>query len=103
MIDDDVIADDGVLEAYKEVRRSLEKRRAQLIFIAHLGAYVIGNIFLGGWNILTYFVKDSETLWFFIPLLFWGVGVIIHYLQSVALFDEWWDVDERTIESRKQG
>ena len=62
-----------------------------------------GNVFLGFWNALTYFVKDSDTLWFYIPLLFWGVGVLIHYVQGVALFDEWWELDERTIDIRRQG
>ena len=52
---------------------------------------------------MTYVVKDDDALWFFLPLLFWGVGVIIHYLNSVALFDEWWEADERNINSRMGG
>ena len=52
---------------------------------------------------MTYVVKDDDALWFFLPLLFWGVGLIIHYLNSVALFDEWWKLNERNINSRKGG
>ena len=89
--------------AYRDARKQREKRRAVRIFIFHLAAYVLGNAFLGAWNALTYFVKGVDTLWFFLPLLFWGVGVIIHYIISVALFDEWWELDERTVASRMEG
>ena len=91
------------INAYREARKSIKKARAVRIFLVHLAAYILGNIFLGSWNILTYFIKDSPTLWFFLPLLFWGVGLIIHYVHSVALFDEWWDSDERQIFERRQG
>ena len=91
------------INAYRETRKSIEKARAVRIFLSHLAAYILGNIFLGSWNVLTYFLKDSPTLWFFLPLLFWGVGLIIHYVHSVALFDEWWDLDERTIGRSRGG
>ena len=91
------------INAYREARKSIEKARAVRIFLSHLAAYILGNIFLGSWNVLTYFLKDSPTLWFFLPLLFWGVGLIIHYVHSVALFDEWWDLEERTIDKRRKG
>ena len=94
---------DQDVTAYSETRKTIEKARAVRVFVSHLIAYVLGNLFLGFWNAMTYFMKDSETLWFYLPLLFWGVGVIIHYLQSVALFDEWWELDERTIEERREG
>ena len=95
--------DEASINTYREVRKSIEKARAVRIFLSHLAAYILGNIFLGSWNILTYFIKDSPTLWFFLPLLFWGVGLIIHYVHSVALFDEWWDLDERTIGQGRKG
>ena len=88
---------------YSRERIRIERRRAVRLFLMHLALYVLGNIFLGGWNALTYLVLGSSTLWFFLPLLFWGVGVIIHYLNSVALFDEWWEHDERIIAQRLKG
>ena len=94
---------DDYLIPYIEARKTVEKHRAKRIFLSHLVAFILGNTFLGFWNGLTYFVKGNETLWFFLPLLFWGVGVIIHYVQSVALFDEWWELDERMIRERLQG
>lgn len=88
------------LREYREERKSVEKQRTFRIFIAHLGIFIIGNLFLGGWNAVTYYVKGSEVLWFVLPLTFWGVGVLIHYLLSVALFDEWWERDEKVIRDR---
>ena len=94
---------DQDLERYKEARRVIEKARAARIFLSHFVAFVIGNGFLGLWNALTYFVKDDTTLWFYIPLLFWGVAVIIHYTIAVALFDDWWELDEGSIDRRRVG
>ena len=88
---------------YRETRKAIEKARAIRIFVSHIIAYVIGNIFLAVWNGLTYYVLEDDTLWFYLPLLFWGVGVIIHYLQSVALFDNWWERDEGLIDERLEG
>ena len=91
------------VERYRETRKAIEKARAIRIFISHLVAYVIGNIFLGVWNALTYYVKDDDTLWFFLPLLFWGVGILIHYLQGIVLFDKGWERDETLIDERLEG
>ena len=94
---------DERLTPYREARKAIERTRAVRIFYSHLAAYILGNIFLGSWNALTYFVKDNDTLWFFLPLLFWGVGVIVHYVFALALFEEWWENDERTIDERVRG
>ena len=87
-----VVSDE--IRLYQEVRKRVGKARAIRIFVYHLIAYALGNIFLGAWNIFTVQNRGDEILWFYFPLIFWGVGVIIHYLQGVALFDEWWDQDE---------
>ena len=89
------------LAKYKEMKNTVEKARAVRVFLAHLAIFIIGNIFLGVWNSLTYYIKGNELLWFPIPLIFWGVGVLIHYTVSVALFKEWWDHDERIIQTGK--
>ena len=90
----------GEISKYREARKAAEKERVTRVFIAHLGAYIIGNIIIGLWNAGTYYLRDNDNLWFWLPLLFWGVGVIVHYLQAIALFDNWWDRDERLIEER---
>ena len=85
---------------YKEARKSVEKSRAVRIFLVHFTAFILGNMFLGVWNSLTYYVKENELLWFPIPLIFWGVGVLIHYTVAVVLFEEWWERDESQIQTR---
>ena len=85
---------------YKEARKSVEKARAVRIFLVHFSAFILGNIFLGVWNSLTYYVRDNQLLWFPIPLIFWGVGVLVHYTVSVVLFEEWWERDESQIQTR---
>jgi len=92
-----VSVDEQALARYRAARKIVERGRAVQIFLSHLTAYIVGNVFLGVWNTLTYYIKEDETLWFYIPLLFWGVGIIIHYLQAIALFDNWWDNDEAKI------
>jgi hypothetical protein len=87
--------DEPLIEEYQSVRKMVAKKRAYRIFYSHVAAYVIGNVFLGVWNVLTWFLRDDETLWFFVPLIFWGIGLLIHYIQSVVLFDDWWDNDAR--------
>ena len=47
---------------YRETRKAIEKARAVRIFVSHLVAFVIGNVFLGVWNGLTYYVKEDDTL-----------------------------------------
>lgn len=74
------MADDEIAR-YHTTRKSVAKARAIRIFYYHLAAYLLGNIFLGAWNIFTYQNLEDQTRWFFSPLIFRGVGVIIHYLQ----------------------
>ena len=85
------------LANYLEARKSIEKKRSRSTFLVHLTAFLLGNIFFIGWNALTYYVRGDDTLWFYMPLLFWGVGVIVHYIHGVALFDDWWENDETRI------
>lgn len=85
------------VQRYRNAKKLVEKKRAVLVFLTHLAAYVISNIFFGIWNALTYNVKGETTLWFYVPLIFWGVGVLVHYLQAIALFDDWWRTDESAV------
>ena len=88
------------LEIYIEAKKSVQKQRAVRTFQVHLAAFTIGNIFFGIWNGLTYYITGIQVLWFYIPLIFWGIGLQIHYVVSVALFDAWWERDDRIVKSR---
>ncbi|MBM3949395.1 MAG: 2TM domain-containing protein [SAR202 cluster bacterium] len=91
------------LARYITIRKEVERKRSNRSFMYHLIAYTAANGFLSGWNALTFFLLDDETLWFFLPLLFWGVALLIHYVNAVVLFDEWWNNDERRIASGSKG
>lgn len=43
----------------------------------HLAIYLVVNLFLFAINMLT----DSQSLWFYWPLLGWGAAVVIHGLM----------------------
>ena len=48
-------------------------------FLAHLVVYVLVNAML----IATNFIYSPETIWFFYPLIAWGIGISMHYLFGV--------------------
>jgi hypothetical protein len=49
-------------------------------FFIHLAAYVAVNALLAGINL----TANPDKLWFFWPLLGWGVGVVAHAGAVVA-------------------
>lgn len=77
--------------AYREVRRERERRG----FIFHLAAYIVVNIAL----IVINLVYKPGEIWFFYPLLFWGLGLLFHYLGAVRFLDRELERDEALAES----
>jgi fatty acid desaturase len=67
------------LEDYKRAYREMEKEEARRGFIAHLVIYILVNIMLIAINLI--YVPGE--LWFFYPLIGWGIGVAMHYLFGV--------------------
>ena len=55
-------------------KRAQARARAIRDFYTHLGVYLVVNLFLFLLNMVT----DSHSLWFYWPLLGWGVAVAIH-------------------------
>jgi len=68
------------LKEYQEAFRELSKEKAKRGFVSHLIIYVVVNIGL----IICNFVYSPTVLWFFWPLIFWGLGVLLHYLGAVV-------------------
>ncbi len=64
-------------EAYNEARR---RAGAKLGFYLHLAIYVTTNIVLIAINLAT----TPQHLWFWWPLLGWGIGVFFHGLAVFA-------------------
>jgi len=61
--------------AYREIVAEEEKRG----FLVHLVVYVLVNAMLIAIN----FIYSSEAIWFFYPLIGWGIGISMHCLFSV--------------------
>ena len=53
---------------------------AKLSFLLHLAAYVAVNVLLVVINLLT----TPEHLWFYWPMLGWGIGVLFHGLVALV-------------------
>ena len=63
----------------KEERYYKAKKRVEEIkgFYGNLAAYIVMNIFFLIVNLLT----SPEHLWFFWPMIGWGVGVVFHAMK----------------------
>jgi hypothetical protein len=71
------------LEDYKRAYREMEKEEAKRGFIIHLIVYVLVNVLLITINL----IYTVEVIWFFYPLIGWGIGLTFHYLGAVRWLD----------------
>ncbi len=67
-------------KAYREMRAEDEKRG----FSVHLVVYVLVNAMLIAINL----IESPEDIWFFYPLLGWGIGITAHYLNAVRWIEK---------------
>jgi 2TM domain len=67
------------LAAYKRAEAELRIEEGRIGFFAHAIIYVLVNILLIVLNLV--FVPGY--LWFFYPLISWGIGLSMHYLYEV--------------------
>jgi hypothetical protein len=63
-------------KAYEKMKRAHERVEEIKGFYGNLTAYCIVVPFLAIINLLT----SSDFLWFFFPMIGWGIGVSIHYM-----------------------
>jgi hypothetical protein len=63
----------------QEIRYRNAKKRVEALrgFYVHLTVYVLVNLLLFTINMLT----SPHSLWFFWPLLGWGIAVVLHALR----------------------
>lgn len=76
----------------KETKYEKAKERVEAIkdFYIHLIAYVVVNLILFSINMIV----TPDSLWFFWPLIGWGIGLSIHALSVfgfVPRFDTDWE------------
>lgn len=91
----------------KETKYEKAKERVQALrgFYIHLIVYVTVNLFLFLLNIIT----SPDVLWFYWPLLGWGIALVAHALSvfrgSDRLFGDDWEERKigELIEKEQQG
>jgi hypothetical protein len=66
-------------ERYEHARRRVE---AKIGFFTHLGVYVVVNTLL----IIINLQNSPDQLWFYWPLLGWGIGIAFHALGVFVFF-----------------
>jgi hypothetical protein len=83
-------------------RKAKKKVRAKKGFYSHLGVYFTLFLFFFIMNILNY---DGD-LWFFYPMLPWGLSIAIHYLSVFGLpggkMSSKWEEEEMEKEMNRQ-
>jgi hypothetical protein len=82
---------------YERARKRAEELRG---FYTHLCIYAIVNIGIFAVNMLT----NPHSLWFYWPLLGWGIGLAIHAFVTMAgdrfLGDDWQERKTRELMRR---
>ena len=83
------------IDDYREARGEVEKRWEKRGFLIHLVIYIIFNAVV--FPVIN-FVYSPEDLWFYYPLIIWGIGIFgVHLPLGVLLFDKWWNRQEEQI------
>jgi hypothetical protein len=67
------------IETYKKAYREVAKKEERRGFIHHLISYIILNTLM----FLCDIFLTREATWFYFPLIFWGIGLLSHYLWGV--------------------
>lgn len=77
-------------EIYYRARKRLKSKKK---FYKHLSVYIAVGMFFFIMNMVT--LGNDPELWFFFPMMPWGVGLLIHYFSvfglpfTGALTEEW--------------
>ncbi|MEM2954424.1 MAG: 2TM domain-containing protein [Candidatus Nanoarchaeia archaeon] len=71
------MAEELSLEEYKKAYREIIAEEEKRDFLAHLSVYVLVNTLL----IVSNLIFSPKVIWFFYPLIGWGIGIVMHYLN----------------------
>lgn len=72
------------LEEYKKAYREIVCEEEKRGFLVHLIIYVLVNAML----IIINLLYSPKVIWFFYPLIGWGIGVFMHYLFAVRWIEK---------------
>ena len=90
------MAEEISLEEYKKAYREITAEKEKRGFLTHLVVYILVNLML----IVINFVYSREVIWFFYPLIGWGIGISVHYLNAVRWIEKWLKEEEAKAEYR---
>lgn len=91
------------LADYERAEAELRAREGRISFAVDAVLYVLVNTLL----VVVNLVYVPEFLWFYIPLVGWGIGLTIHYLVTVRFTgratDDWQArVEHRAVELQRR-
>ena len=73
-----------LLEDYKKAYKEIAIEEERMGFISHLISYIMVNLAL----IIVNLMYEKDELWFFYPLIGWGIGIVMHYLFGYRWADK---------------
>ena len=76
---EETIVESVSLADYERAEAELRASEGRISFYVHAAVYVLVTTMLVVLNL----VYAREFLWFFIPLVGWGIGLTMHYLFAV--------------------
>lgn len=82
------------LEQYKEAYREIVKEKEKRNVLFHLIIYLIINSGIIIFNLFC----NPRFLYFIFPLVFWGFGLLLHYLNSIKYIDKEIEKEEKLAE-----
>ena len=70
----------------EELYRKAEKRVDEKIgFYRHLYSFITVNVILIIINVITNFQNPPGEWWFYWVTIFWGIGLLIHYIKTFVI------------------
>jgi hypothetical protein len=84
----------GTLANYQMEYRKMRMGQEKTGFKIHLTVYIVVNTLLITLNLLT----NPAFYWFVFPLIGWGIGITMHYINGVRRFEAQLKVEEAKIE-----
>jgi len=81
------------LAEYKKAYREMIKENERRGFLIHAAVYVLVNIML----IVINLVYSPSVIWFFYPLIGWGIGLAMHYMGAIKWIES--DLEKKEAEA----
>lgn len=75
------------LRDYEEAERQLTRKEERQGFRIHAAIYLLVNLLLFGINMAVITRTGEDFVWFVFPLVFWGIGLAMHYYFGVRAFE----------------